>query len=67
MFRVHKRNIFIPEVRNLGDNLYIDLKKKKQNLSNPLFPKNTVRKSNEAGKSSNQSNLKTDFSETEDY
>ena len=30
-------------------------------------PKNAVRKPNEAGKSSNQSNLKNDFSETEDY
>ena len=30
-------------------------------------PKNAVRKPNEAGKSSNQSNPKTDFSELGDY
>ena len=50
MFRVHNRKIFIPEVRNLGDNLYIDLKKKKQNLSNPLFPKKLLPGANSDGK-----------------
>ena len=43
MFRVHKRNIFIPEVRNLGDNLYIDLKKRNKTFRTPSFQKNYSR------------------------
>ena len=62
-----KRDIFTPGRWNLRYNLYNNLLKSGKNLSNLRSPKNTVRKSNEAGKSSNQSKLKTDFSETEDY
>ena len=44
-----------------------NVKKYKSKLWNPETSKNAVRKSNEVGKSSNQSNPKTDFSELEDY
>jgi len=47
---VHKRNIFMPSMRNLRYNLYIDLKKKKSNLWSPLFPKKLLPEANSDGK-----------------
>ena len=61
MFRVHKRNIFMPSWENLRYNLYIDLKKKKQNLSNPLFPKKLLPGANSDGKYLKTTNTYFDF------